>query len=136
MEGSAGSRANELKEKALEAFEASKRKKVTTIKEGSDEAIVRIEESAGESGFLGIARSCLEQQAKLIGLFDIKPQITDEKSGYKNFLDTLSKEVKKIKEAEKNAGDRQGAIDAQVAPEFDDDGEPAGSSKPLLPAND
>lgn len=127
---------NELKEKAMEAFEASKRKRVTTIKEGSGEAIVRIEESAGESGFLGIARSCLEQQAKLIGLFDIKPQITDEKSGYKNFLDTLSKEVKKIKEAEKNAGDRQGAINAQVAPEFDDDGEPAGSSKPLLPAND
>lgn len=129
---------NELKEKALEAFEASKHKKVTTIKDGSGDAIVRIEESAGESGFLGVARSCLEQQAKLIGLFDIKPQIEGEKNGYKNFLDTLSKEVKKIREAEQGAEQRAGAINAEAvpAPEFDDDGEPAPSSKPLLPAND
>lgn len=131
---------HDLKEKALEAFEASKRKKVTTIKEGTDEAIVRIEESAGESGFLGIARSCLEQQAKLIGLFDVKPQIEDSKSGYKNFLDTLSKEVKKIKEAESNSGARAGAIDAEateadVSPEFDDEGQPSGNSRPLLPAD-
>lgn len=125
---------DELKQKALESFEQSKRKKITTYNEGKDETIVRIEESAGESGFLSIARSCLEQQAKLIGLFDIKPQ-TAEKSGYKNFLDTLTKEVKKIKEAENNSQVRASAIDAEAVeaePEFDDDGEPTGTSRPLL----
>lgn len=125
----------ELKDKALESFENSKRKKVTTYKEGPDgpgETIVRMEESAGESGFLGIARSCLEQQAKLIGLFDVKPQV-EEKSGYKAFLDNLSKEVKKIKEAESNSEIRATAIDAKA--EFDDDGEPTGSSRPLLPVS-
>jgi hypothetical protein len=124
---------HELKEKALASFEESKRKRVTTFKEGSDEATVRIEESAGESGFLGIARSCLEQQAKLIGLFDVKPQIEDNKSGYKNFLDTLSKEVKKIRDAEQSATDRGKAIDASFQPEFNDDGEPVGNSRPILP---
>lgn len=125
----------ELKDKALESFENSKRKKVTTYKEsadGSGDTIVRLEESAGESGFLGIARSCLEQQAKLIGLFDVKPQV-EEKSGYKAFLDNLSKEVKKIKEAENNSEIRSTAIDAKA--EFDEDGEPSGKSKPLLLAN-
>lgn len=119
----------ELKEVALESFLSSKRKVVTTTRDNGDE-IVRVEESAGESGFLGVARSCLEQQAKLIGLFDVKPQ-TEEKSGYKAFLDNLSAEVKKIKEAEKNSEDRALAIDTKA--EFDDNGEPTGSSKPMLP---
>ncbi len=125
---------DELKKKALESFELSKKKRVVTINEGREETIVRIEESAGESSFLSVARSCLEQQAKLIGLFDIKPQST-EKSGYKNFLDTLTKEVKKIREAERTASDRSTAIDADVKPEFDDDGEPVGNSRPMLTAD-
>jgi len=121
----------ELKEQAIEGFLNSKRKVVTTTKGG--DSIVRIEESAGESGFLGVARSCLEQQAKLIGLFDVKPQ-AEEKSGYKAFLDNLSKEVKKIKEAESNTEARTTAIDTKA--EFDDDGHPTGTSRPMLPALD
>jgi len=121
----------ELKEQALEGFLNSKRKVVTTTKGG--DSIVRVEESAGESGFLGVARSCLEQQAKLIGLFDVKPQ-AEEKNGYKAFLDNLSKEVKKIKEAESNSEVRTSAIEAKA--EFDDNGEPTGTSRPLLSAND
>lgn len=120
----------ELKEQALEGFLNSKRKVVTTTKGG--DSIVRVEESAGESGFLGVARSCLEQQAKLIGLFDVKPQ-SEEKSGYKAFLDNLSKEVKKIKEAESNSEARTSAIEAKA--EFDNDGEPTGTSRPMLSAS-
>lgn len=120
----------ELKEQAIEGFLNSKRKVITTTK-GND-SIVRVEESAGESGFLGVARSCLEQQAKLIGLFDVKPQ-AEEKNGYKAFLDNLSKEVKKIKEAESNSEIRMTAIEAVA--EFDADGEPTGASRPLLSAN-
>lgn len=123
---------HELKERALEAFEQSKVRRVVTSRQGSDESTIRTEESAGESSFLSVARSCLEQQAKLIGLYDIKPQV-EEKSGYKGFLDTLSKEVRKIAEAEKNAGDRAGAIETKA--EFNDDGEPDGNSRPMLPAD-
>ena len=61
----------------------------------------------------------------------MKPQIEDNKSGYKNFLDTLSKEVKKIRDAEENTVVRASAIEATV--EFDEAGEPAGKSRPILP---
>jgi len=125
---------HELKELALQSFEKSKKKVVTTTKEDSGETMVKVEQSAGESSFLTVARSCLEQQARLIGLFDIKPQMEDSKSGYKGFLDTLSKEVKKITEAEKNADSRSGAIETKA--EFNEDGEPIGNSRPLLPAED
>ena len=127
---------NEIKERALEAFEESKKKRTTTIKDGGDGtegAMIRIEESAGESSFLSVARSCLEQQAKLIGLYDIKPQI-EEKSSYKTFLTNLSAEVKKIKAAEENSEVRATAIEAKA--EFDEDGEPTGKSRPMLPADD
>jgi hypothetical protein len=73
----------------------------------------------------------LEQQAKMLGLFDIKPQ-QEEKSGYKNFLDSLSSQIAKVKEAERTATDRAVAIEAKA--EFDDDGNPAGQSRPMLPA--
>ena len=135
-----------LKEKALHAFETSKRKRIITTKEGSEESIIRTEESAGESGFLGIARSCLEQQARLIGLFDVKPQV-ENKNGYKDFLDNLSNEVKKIKEAENNSEIRASAIDTkaetipgnnkekiEIKAEFDDNGDFTGNSRPLLKA--
>lgn len=126
---------HELKELALQGYEQSKKRRVVTTKEDSGETIIKVEESAGESSFLTVARSCLEQQARLIGLFDIKPQIEDNsKNGYKGFLDTLSREVKKINQAEKNAGDRAGAI--EINAKFDDDGEPIGDSLPLLSAND
>lgn len=137
----------ELKDQALRAFDASKRKRVTTTRNGED-SIVREEESAGESSFLSVARSCLEQQAKLLGLFDVKAQ-SGEKSGYKAFLQTLGKEVKKIQDAESNSEIRSLAIDASVSDEqglattavpieleFDDDGEPIGNSRPMLSAED
>jgi len=40
--------------------------------------------------------------------------------------------VKKISQAETNAQDRAGAIEAVV--ELDEDGEPIGNSRPMLPA--
>ena len=67
----------------------------------------------------------------MLGLFDIKPQ-QEEKSGYKNFLDNLSSQIQKVKDAERTSTDRATAIEAKA--EFDDDGEPAGSSRPMLSA--
>jgi len=50
----------DLKDKAMEAFEHSKRKKVTTIQDGDDGkggTMIKVEESAGEHGFLNVAIS-------------------------------------------------------------------------------
>lgn len=121
----------ELKEMAVQGFHASKRRRTITTREGTDESTVKIEETAGESSFLTVAKGCLEQQAKMLGLFDIKPQ-QEEKSGYKNFLDNLSSQIAKVKDAERTATDRAVAIEAKA--EFDDDGEPAGKSRPMLSA--
>jgi hypothetical protein len=121
----------ELKEMAVQGFHASKKRRTIITKEGTDESTIKIEETAGESSFLTVAKGCLEQQAKMLGLFDIKPQ-QEEKSGYKNFLDSLSSQIAKVKEAERTANDRATAIEAKA--EFDDDGNPTGKSKPMLSA--
>lgn len=126
---------DELKQKALEGFEASKRKVVRKVQERNGDEIVTTEEhcSAGESSFLTVAKGCLEQQARLLGLYDKKPEQETNDKSYKKFLQNLSGEVKKIREAEKNASDRVGAVDVKA--EFDENGEPEGASKPMLPAD-
>lgn len=121
----------ELKEMAVQGFHASKRRRTTVTNDRTNETTTKVEETAGESSFLTVAKGCLEQQAKILGLFDIKPQ-QEEKSGYKNFLDSLSSQIAKIKEAEQTATDRAVAIEATA--EFDEDGEPIGKSRPMLPA--
>jgi hypothetical protein len=50
-------------------------------------------------------------------------------------LDNLASQITKVKDAEKNAGDRLAAIDTEsepVEPEFDEDGNPSGSSRAIL----
>jgi hypothetical protein len=121
----------ELKEMAVQGFHASKKRRTIITKEGTEESTIKIEETAGESSFLTVAKGCLEQQAKMLGLFDIKPQ-QEEKSGYKNFLDNLSSQIAKVQDAERTSKDRATAI--EVKAEFDDDGEPVGQSRPMLSA--
>lgn len=103
----------ELKEQALSQFEASKKRKVTTISDRGES--VTISEGAGESSFLTVARNCLEQQAKVLGLYEIKPQV-EEKKSYKGFLDDLAKTIGDVKEKEENAK----AIDANFSVADDD----------------
>ena len=103
----------ELKEQALSQFEVSKKKKVTTISDRGES--VTISEGAGESSFLTVARNCLEQQAKVLGLYEIKPQV-EEKKSYKGFLDDLAKTIGDVKEKEENAK----AIDANFSVADDD----------------
>lgn len=97
--------AMELKEQALSQFEASKRRTVTTISDRGE--MTAVTESAGESSFLTVAKNCLEQQAKVLGLYEIKPQ-SEEKKSYKNFLDDIAKTIGDVKEKEAQAQ----AIDA------------------------
>lgn len=103
----------ELKEQALSQFEVSKKKKVTTISDRGESTT--ISEGAGESSFLTVARNCLEQQAKVLGLYEIKPQV-EEKKSYKGFLDDLAKTIGDVKEKEANAK----AIDANFSVADDD----------------
>ena len=103
----------ELKEQALLQFEVSKKKKVTTVSDRGES--ITISEGAGESSFLTVARNCLEQQAKVLGLYEIKPQV-EEKKSYKGFLDDLAKTIGDVKEKEENAK----AIDADFSVADDD----------------
>lgn len=127
----------DIKNQAMKSFGDSKKKIVRRVQERNGDEIVTTEvwETAGESSFLSVAKGCLEQQAKILGLFDKKPEVKEDDKSYKKFLNNLSAEVKKIKEAEKNAADRAAAIDAEVSvePSFDEDGNPDGDSRPMLP---
>lgn len=105
--------AMELKEQALMNFETSKKRTVTTVSDRGE--TVMVTESAGESSFLTVARNCLEQQAKVLGLYDIKPQ-QEEKKSYKGFLDDLAKTIGDVKEREEKAK----AIDATFKVADDD----------------
>lgn len=128
---------DDIKKKALESFEASKKKVVRKVQDRQGQEIISTEvhESAGESSFLTVAKGCLEQQARLLGLFDSKPQVEDDEKSYKKFLSNLSDQVKKIKDAERNATDRASAIDTEAEAEFDSEGMPIGNSRPMLPAD-
>jgi len=112
----------ELKELALMQFEVSKKKKITTISDRGE--TIAITEGAGESSFLTVAKNCLEQQAKVLGLYDIKPQV-EEKKSYKGFLDDLAKTIGDVKEKEEKAK----AIDAKFS--VADSNEPKETSEGL-----
>lgn len=105
--------AMELKEQALMNFEASKKRKMTTISDRGES--VTITESAGESSFLTVARNCLEQQAKVLGLYEIKAEV-EEKKSYKGFLDDLAKTIGDVNEKAANSK----AIDASFKVADDD----------------
>ena len=47
----------------------------------------------------------------------------------------MASQITKVKDAEKNAGDRLSAIDTEsepIEPEFDEDGNPSGNSRAIL----
>lgn len=106
----------ELKELAMKSFEDSKKRKTTTVsdKEGDSSAIVRIDESAGDASFLTVARNCLVEQAKLLGLHELKRDENQDKS-YRQFLTDLSSTIAKEKELEKEEKQKQGAIQIEAA---------------------
>jgi len=131
-----------LKAKALESFEHSKRKTVKRTQERQGAVSITMEEydSAGESSFLNVAKGCMEQQAKLLGLLDNRPDKKGEEDGYKKFINNLSQGLKKIQEAEKNVDARKNSVDASASEQdepvqFDDDGQPIGDARPMLPAD-
>ena len=122
----------ELKDQALSSFDKSKRKKVTTFQDdGGDsdnqKATVRIEETAGDPGFLNIAKNSLVEQARLLGLHELKPQENEDKS-YRQFLQDLSKTIDKEKEDKSSRELKEGAIpvEAKEAKETAEESEASG----------
>jgi hypothetical protein len=106
----------DLKDVAMKSFEGSKKKRTITTNDNGEEdssSMIKIEESAGDASFLNVAKNCLVEQAKLLGLNELRPQ-QEEKKDYKSFLDDLAKTVGDIKEREANST----AIDASIT---DDD---------------
>jgi hypothetical protein len=106
----------DLKEEALKSFEESKRKKTTTIQDGEDGksgAIIKIEESAGDHGFLNVAKNSLVEQAKLLGLHELKREENQDKS-YRQFLQDLSKTIDKEKELKKADELRANAVPVEA----------------------
>lgn len=89
----------DLKEQALRSFDESKKKKITVISEdGRGESnSIRIEESAGDHGFLNVAKNSLVEQAKLLGLHELKREESQDKT-YRQFLQDLSSTIDKEKE--------------------------------------
>lgn len=102
----------DLKEKAMEAFETSKKKKVTTIQDGDDGrggTMIKVEESAGDASFLNVAKNTLVEQARLLGLHELKREEQQDKS-YRQFLQDLSKTIDKEREIKDANEMRENAV--------------------------
>jgi len=109
----------DLKEKALENFEHSKRKRTITFQDGEESngrQSIRIEESAGDVGFLNVAKSALVEQARLLGLHELKREEQQDKT-YQQFLKDLTVTIDKEKQLNSADELRQNAVPVDVVEE-------------------
>lgn len=131
----------ELKDLALRSFENSKRKKVVTIMDGGDDGgkeMVKIEESAGDASFLNVAKNSLVEQAKLLGLNEIK-QVENQDTSYRKFLKDLSSTIEKEKEAkatEERRGNSLLASAETISFDAEPENEPLPEAMPLQTINE
>jgi len=111
----------DLKDLALDSFEKSKRKRVITMMEGGDDGgkeMIKIEECAGDASFLNVAKNSLVEQAKLLGLNEIK-QESQQDNSYRKFLKDLSTTIAKEKEATATEERRKNSLPASAEVSFD-----------------
>lgn len=111
----------DLKEKAMESFEASKKKKVTTIQDGDDGrggTQIKVEESAGDASFLNVAKNALVEQARLLGLHELKREEQQDKS-YQQFLKDLTVTIDKEKQLKEADDLRANALPVQAGDVLD-----------------
>lgn len=107
----------QLKDLALSSFEKSKKKKVVTLMGGDGDdgkEMIKIEESAGDPSFLNVAKNSLVEQAKLLGLSEIKP-VENQDTSYRKFLQDLSSTIEKEKEAKATEDRRSNSIAIEPA---------------------
>ena len=106
----------DLKEKAMEAFETSKKKKTTTIQDGDDGrggTQIKMEESAGDASFLNVAKNALVEQARLLGLHELKREEQQDKT-YQQFLKDLTVTIDKEKQLKQADELRANALPVQA----------------------
>lgn len=105
----------DLKEKAMEAFETSKKKKTTTIQDadGRGGTMVKLEESAGDASFLNVAKNALVEQARLLGLHELKREEQQDKT-YQQFLKDLTVTIDKEKKLSEAVELRENALPVQA----------------------
>lgn len=114
----------DLKDQAMQSFEESKRRKVTTIQDGDDGkggTIIRVEESAGDHGFLNVAKNALVEQAKLLNLHELKREENQDKS-YRQFLQDLSTTIDKERELKQAEEIRNEAVPVEAEQVVDENG--------------
>lgn len=130
----------DLKELALDSFEKSKKKRVVTIMEGDDDGgkqMIKVEESAGDASFLNVAKNSLVEQAKLLGLNEIKP-VENQDTSYRKFLKDLSSTIEKEKEAKATEERRSNSLPASaetISFDAEPEDEPLPSVMPLETIN-
>jgi len=130
----------DLKELALDSFEKSKKKRVVTIMEGDDDGgkqMIKVEESAGDASFLNVAKNSLVEQAKLLGLNEIKP-VENQDTSYRKFLKDLSSTIEKEKEAKATEERRNNSLPASaetISFDAEPEDEPLPSVMPLETIN-
>jgi hypothetical protein len=128
----------ELKDQAMKSFEESKKKRVTTVMDGGDggKQMVKIEESAGDAAFLTVAKNSLVEQAKLLGLNEIKQVETNDNS-YRKFLKDLSSTIEKEKEAKATNERRSNSLPASATTiSFDPEPDDGNTTTPLQTINE
>jgi len=106
----------DLKNQALASFHASKKKVKTTVRSGGDgeETTVTTEESAGDVGFLNVAKNLIAEQAKIVGLNNLPAAAKEEKS-YHDFLKDLSATLAKADAEAEEQKAKELAIEIQFA---------------------
>ena len=107
----------DLKNQALAAFHESKKKTKTTTKNlgnGTEEVTVMVEESAGDVGFLNVAKNLIAEQAKIVGLNNLPTAAKEEKS-YHDFLKDLSATLAKADAEAEEQKAKELAIEIQFA---------------------
>jgi len=109
----------DLKNQALAAFHESKKKTKTTTKslgngEESEEVTVTVEESAGDVGFLNVAKNLIAEQAKIVGLNNL-PTAAKEEKCYHDFLKDLSATLAKADAEAEEQKAKELAIEIQFA---------------------
>lgn len=99
----------ELKELALLSFAESRTK--TTVTESANGPVETTVNSAGDPGFLNVAKNCLVEQFKIVGLDKAVPVTKDEKT-YNEFLKDLSETLAKASGESKELNEKEKAIEA------------------------
>jgi len=72
--------------------------------------MIKMEETAGDHGFLNVAKNSMVEQARLLGLHELKREENQDKS-YRQFLQDLSKTIDKEKEVQIADSARDNAVE-------------------------